>query len=372
MTMRTLKDWLQTLILYALGIVRALPTAPPGDKLPEGGDDGLPEDDGGDEDDPDLSGDDGPPEAADLGGTEFNADEEADVAEREAEDAEEEGEEDDDPAGDEDSEGSDGDEPPAEPQDEWERELAELSQDGEDDAQPTGNQPPTTPTTPVPNLPPPPQGMTWAVQGNQFVLIPLPLPNASAPTGPVYDVRNTNLPPDFDPNEPVTAQQFHERLAASEQRFNQTVATARAEMVREAEAHRQQTQFESRMEAHLDRFSLTRDKNSVMRTAVARAIASELPGNDFNAAMAMFDKTARRVTQQFYVERNAGRPRSKPGATAKTNPGKGKPKSDKRSDPGASKSRKPRPPRNRQDEIREEEAAVAEFLKKGSVRASGA
>jgi hypothetical protein len=30
MTMRTLKDWLQTLILYALGIVRALPTAPAG------------------------------------------------------------------------------------------------------------------------------------------------------------------------------------------------------------------------------------------------------------------------------------------------------------------------------------------------------
>jgi hypothetical protein len=362
MTMRTLKDWLQTLILYALGIVRALPTAPPGDKLPEGGDDGLPEDDGGDEDDPDLSGDDGPPEAADLGGTEFSADEEADVAEREAEDAEEEGEEDDDPAGDEEPEGGDEDEPPAEPQDEWERELAELSQDGEDDAQPTGNQPPTNTVTQPPQLPPPPQGMTWALQGNQFVLIPLANQPAQTP----------NVAANFDPDEPITAQQFHERLAASEQRFNQTVATARAEMVREAEAHRQQTQFESRMEAHLDRFSLTRDKNSVMRTAVARAIASELPGNDFNAAMAMFDKTARRVTQQFYVERNAGRPRSKPGATAKTNPGKGKPKSDKRSDPGASKSRKPRPPRNRQDEIREEEAAVAEFLKKGSVRASGA
>jgi hypothetical protein len=323
-------------------------------------------------DDAALAGDDGPPPEAELGGAEFDEEEEEWVREAARERGESDDEDDDEDEEGEpdeaDDEGTDEEElgtaaaatkqperrpaPPDavhaddDPDAVFSRELAELSaSDGEEApsstnaAQPAGHY----------QLPLPPPGHTWAFTANGPIAIPLAGPQQ--PTGQPQQQPGE----EYDPDAVLTVAEFERRSQVMTQQYQRQMQQLVDQQTRAARA-------QAMMDAHLDRFSLTRNKDARMRRAVRDAIAEELPNGWTDAD---FAKVSRRVTQQFYVERNQGRPKTNSAAKPKAAASAPQPKK-----PASAPRPAPRM-RARQDDIDEEVGQIRQLLGKGKTRSRG-
>lgn len=312
---------------------------------------------------PPEAGDNGPPLEAELGEAGFDDDEArleaATIAEREGRDPDDEpveGTEDEPAEEDEPESAAPADRRPApsaavpaddDPDAELERELQELQGYAGQSEQPTSPPPAQAPTGQP--LPPPPPGYTWAMTAQGIMAIPL---------APVVPQRAAGYQddPNYDPDAPVTAAELRQREAA----LRHDLAQQHQRQLQQATL---QAQGQAIVEGHLDRFSLTRDKNSAMRRAVRNQILEELPPTWTDED---FKRVAGRVTQQFYTEANRRKGKAKPsaapaGATQK-------PKTQQQAEPPAAPKGAPR---SRADEIAQERNEIAKFLKKTPVRLKG-
>lgn len=355
--------WKQHLWLWILGNLHALACAPEGDDEPTDG-----EYDTDEGDDAAQAGDDGPPPVAELGEAEYDAEEEAVEAEQRGDDEDDEEEEEpDEDEGDDDEEDEQPAQRPAErrtappdaihadddPDAEFNRELEELNST---DGQPSGaHTPPPGTTSPAGQLPPLAPGFVWA-QDQYGRPYPVQVQQPQFQTPGYQGAQPAAGQPEFDPEAVPTYGDLQRMLFQNQQQMQR-------QMQEFGQRQAANAKIEAMMESHLDRFSLTRDKNSRTRSAVRREIEAELNGMPNGWTDADFARVSRKVTQDFYVERNRGRTRTKsaaaggPAATPKRKPQTQQPRTE-------TQRRNVRPPSTLQEEINDEVRQATEVLKK--------